>query len=122
MAGGDQFVIHDGLTVLEGTHKYLHGEKVAFGTIIQLVLENAPTEELYEVLDFCLAVGLPVCLEDIGVTSISDEELIQVAEKSCIPEESVHSMPFPISVDEVAAAIIAADKIGKEYKAQKLAK
>lgn len=58
----------------------MHGEKVAFGTIIQLVLENAPTEELHEVLDFCLAVGLPVCLEDIGVDTITDEELMQVAE------------------------------------------
>jgi glycerol dehydrogenase len=100
----------------------MHGEKVAFGTIIQLVLENAPTEELHEVLDFCLAVGLPVCLEDIGVDTITDEELMQVAEKSCIPEESVHSMPFPITVDDVAAAIITADKIGKEYKMKKMSK
>lgn len=114
--------IHDGLTILEGSHKYMHGEKVAFGTIIQLVLENAPTEELHEVLDFCLAVGLPVCLEDIGVDTITDEELMQVAEKSCIPEESVHSMPFPITVDDVAAAIITADKIGKEYKMKKMSK
>lgn len=32
--------IHDGLTVLEETHKFFHGEKVAFGTICQLVLEK----------------------------------------------------------------------------------
>ena len=32
-------------------------------------------------LIFCLAVGLPVCLEDIGVDTITDEELMQVAEK-----------------------------------------
>ncbi|MBY0754109.1 glycerol dehydrogenase [Clostridium sardiniense] len=108
--------IHDGLTILEGTHKYFHGEKVAFGTIAQLVLENAPTEEINEVLDFCLEVGLPVCLSDIGVDEISNEELMEVAIKSCIPEESVHSMPFDIAVEEVAAAIVVADKIGKEYK------
>lgn len=108
--------IHDGLTILEGTHDYFHGEKVAFGTIAQLVLENAPSEELYEVLDFCISIGLPVCLEDIGVKSISHEELIEVSKVACIPEESIHSMPFPITVDQVAAAIITADKIGKDYK------
>lgn len=108
--------IHDGLTILPGTHHFFHGEKVAFGTIAQLVLENAPTQELEQVLDFCLAVGLPVCLADIGVDSISDEELMQVAEKSCIPEESIHSMPFPVTVDMVAAAIITADRIGSQYK------
>lgn len=108
--------IHDGLTILEGTHKYFHGEKVAFGTIAQLVLENAPREELDEVLEFCISVNLPVCLADIGVESLSDEELLAVAEKSCIPEESVHSMPFPITVEAVAAAIRTADIIGSEYK------
>ena len=110
--------IHDGLTILEGTHDFYHGEKVAFGTIAQLVLENAPTEELEEVLDFCLAVGLPVCLGDIGVPEISEEELRQVAEKACIPEESIHSMPFPITVEGVMAAIITADRIGSAYKAE----
>lgn len=108
--------IHDGLTILAGTHSYFHGEKVAFGTLAQLVLENAPTEEIEEVLDFCLSLGLPVCLEDIGVASVTDEELMQVAEKACIPEESIHSMPFPVTPADVAAAIITADKLGREYK------
>lgn len=110
--------IHDGLTILEGTHKYFHGEKVAFGTIAQLVLENAPEEELYEVLDFCVRIGLPVCLADIGVDSITQEELMLVAEKSCIPEESIYSMPFPVTPESVAAAIITADAIGRAYKAR----
>jgi glycerol dehydrogenase len=107
--------IHDGLTVLEETHKMTHGEKVAFGTICQLVLENADQEEIDEVIDFCLMVGLPVCLEDLGVTDIGDR-LMTVAEKACIPEESIHSMPFPITVEAVAAAIIAADKLGQAAK------
>jgi len=108
--------IHDGLTILEGTHAYYHGEKVAFGTICQLVLENAPTEELEQVLDFCMDVGLPICLEDIGVPTITDEELRQVAEKACIPEESIHSMPFPITVEAVMAAIKTADRLGHQYR------
>lgn len=108
--------IHDGLTILEGTHKYFHGEKVAFGTIAQLVLENAPEEELNEVLDFCVKIGLPVCLADIGVDSITGEELMQVAEKACIAEESIHSMPFPVTPEAVAAAIITADAVGKAHK------
>lgn len=108
--------VHDGLTVLAGTHHNTHGEKVAFGTLVQLVLENAPTEEINEVLGFCKSVGLPMCLADIGVTEITEEELKAVAEKTCIPEESVHSMPFDVTPDMVAAAIVTADKIGAAYK------
>jgi glycerol dehydrogenase len=114
--------IHDGLTILAGTHKYFHGEKVAFGTLAQLILENSPIEEIHEVLDFCLEVGLPVCLADIGVENISEDELRAVAEKSCIAEESIHSMPFPITVTNVSSAILVADRIGKEYKNRKVCK
>ena len=108
--------IHDGLTALEETHRFYHGEKVSFGTIAQLVLESAPDEELYEVLGFCLRVGLPICLADIGVERLSAEKLMQVAEKACINEESIHSMPFPVTVESVAAAIVTADALGKNYK------
>lgn len=111
--------IHDGLTILEDTHKYYHGEKVAFGTLAQLVLENAPSDELHQVMDFCVKVGLPVCLEDIGVEQLSREELMLVAAKACIPEESIHAMPFPVSAESVAAAIITADRIGSNFKKNK---
>lgn len=111
--------IHDGLTILEDAHNYFHGEKVAFGAIAQLFLENAPESEINEVLDFCLSIGLPVCLLDIGVQNISDEELNEVAEKACIPEESVHSMPFPVTKEDIAAAIKTADKYGSRYKAER---
>ena len=108
--------VHDGLTVLKPTHDYYHGEKVAFGTLVQLVLENAPSEEIEEVLGFCVNVGLPVCLADIGVTEISDAQLTEVAEKSCIPEESIHAMPFPVAPADVIAAIKVADALGKAFK------
>jgi glycerol dehydrogenase len=107
--------IHDGLTVLEETHKYFHGEKVAFGTLCQLVLENAPQEEIDEVIEFCVTVGLPVCLADLGVEDIGDR-LQEVAEKACIPEESVHNMNFPVTPAMVAAAIVTADKLGANAK------
>lgn len=108
--------IHDGLTVLEEAHHATHGEKVAFSTICQLVLENAPKEEIETVIDFSLSIGLPVCLEDLGVTTITDEQLNEVAAKACIPEESIHSMPFAITEDAVKACIVVADKLGKHYK------
>ncbi|MDR0854860.1 MAG: glycerol dehydrogenase [Christensenellaceae bacterium] len=108
--------IHDGLTVLEETHKYLHGEKVAFGTLAQLVLENAEQEEIDTVIDFCLTVGLPVCLADLGVKELDAKRLDEVATKASIPEESIHFMPFPVTKDAVAAAILAADALGREAK------
>ena len=117
---GAAHAIHDGLTVVEETHAYTHGEKVSFGTICQLALEKAngttTDEEIEQVLAFCTSIGLPVCLEDIGIQSLSEEQLREVAEKSCIPEESIYAMPFGISVKGVMDAILEADKMGKAYK------
>ena len=54
------------LTKLEECHHLYHGEKVAFGSLVQLVLENAPMEEINILLDFCHSVGLPTNLHAMG--------------------------------------------------------
>lgn len=118
--------MHDGLTVVHEIHdNNFHGEVVAFGTLCQLVLENSDEEELYEVLGFCVEVGLPVCLRDLMTNkktgevardSLTDEELRAVAAKTCIPDESIHNMPFPVTEDMVIAAIKTADRLGYDYK------
>lgn len=107
--------IHDGLTALEETHAYYHGEKVAFGTIVQMIMENRSTAELDEVLKFCISVGLPVTLRQIGVTEITPEKIRKIAEKSCAEGETIHNMPFPVTPEIVYNAILAADALGSQY-------
>ena len=104
--------IHNGLTALDEAHSYFHGEKVSFGTIVHLVLENAPKEELDQVLAYCHSVGLPTCLADLGVKEVTDEKVRAVAELSCAENETIHNMPFKVTADDVFAAIHAANKLG----------
>ena len=108
--------IVDGMTLLPAHHDFFHGEMVAFCTICQLVLENAPKEELLEVIDFCIAVGLPVSLADMKSEDVDDELLLKVAEKACIPDESIHNMPFPVTAQATASAIKVASQIGAARK------
>lgn len=114
--------IYNGLTVLDGPNNYYHGEQVAFTTFVQLMLENAPTEEIEQLLDFSISVGLPVSLADLDVEEVNYDEIMEVAKKACIPEESIHAMPFEVTPESVAQAIIAADALGRDYKARKLNK
>jgi len=104
--------VHDGLTVLEETHHCLHGEKVAFGTLVQLVLEDSPKEELYEVIKFCKDVGLPTCLKDLGVLDVAEEKIMAVAKAACAEGEPIRNMPFPVIPGDVYSAILVADKLG----------
>lgn len=105
--------IHNGLTAIEETHQLYHGEKVAFGTLVQLVLENAPSEELEEVLLFCRAVGLPVTLTDLGIREVKEDQLMEVARLACSPDDTLGNMPFAVTPEDVYAAIIAADALGR---------
>ncbi|MDD3140976.1 MAG: glycerol dehydrogenase [Lachnospiraceae bacterium] len=105
--------IHNGLTALEETHRYYHGEKVSFGTIVHLVLENAPKKELDEVITYCKSIGLPTNLEDLGVKKVTPEKVLAVAVLATAPSETIHNMPFKVTVADVYAAIYAADSLGR---------
>ncbi len=106
--------INNGLSAVEECHAMYHGEKVAFGIITQLILENAPEEELYEVIDFCRAVGLPVSLEELGVTEDKKEKAWIVAQAACGEGEVGFNMPMEITPERYYNAILAADAIGRD--------
>lgn len=105
--------IHNGLTKLEECHHLYHGEKVAFGTLVHLVLENAPMEEIQEVLIFCKSVGLPTNLYMMGVKEIDLDKLLEVAQASCAEGETIHNMPFEVTPESVLSAILSANELGK---------
>lgn len=107
--------IHNGLTVLEECHHMYHGEKVAFGTITQLVLEDVPLEELEEIIGFCVELGLPVTLGELGVKEVTREKMMAVAEAACAENDTLHNMPFEVTPEKVCAALLAADAYGRYY-------
>lgn len=111
--------LHNGLTVLKESSKSYHGQKVAFGTITQLVLEGRPSKDLVEVLGFCLSVGLPVCMEDLHITKPTREDIQKVAAAATAKEETIHATWFPVTAAMVEDAIWTADAVGKEYKMRK---
>lgn len=108
--------VHNGLTELEAAHHAYHGQKVAFGVITQLVLEGRQSSDLHQVLDFCLSVGLPVCLEDLGLADATGDDIRRVADASTAPGETIHATWFPVTADMVESAIWAADALGRHRK------
>ena len=107
--------IHNGMTAVPSLHRAQHGEKVTFGLLAQLVLENAPAEELETVIDFIKGVGLPLTLKDLGVDEFVEEEWRQVAQSACAEGDTMGNMPFPVTPDDVYNAIVAANAIAESY-------
>ena len=108
--------IHNGLTVLEQTHHYWHGEKVAFGTLAMIMLTDSEPELIDIVFDFCEEIGLPTTFEDIGLKGVGDADLMRAAEAACAEGETIHNDARPVSAASVLAAMKAADAYGRARK------
>lgn len=108
--------VHNGLTAVPATHAFFHGEKVAFGTLVQLVLEGQPRDVIREVLAFATEVGLPVCLAQIGLEDADPATLRRVAERATAAGETIHNEPFVVDPDMVVDAIGAADALGSHFR------
>ena len=105
--------VYNGTTALEECERVPHGNIVAFGTVVQLVLENAPDEELGEVMAFMESVGLPLTLEAVGITD--ESRLPAVAEKACAPGESIHNLAGDVTPEQLVAAMLKADALGRSF-------
>jgi glycerol dehydrogenase len=108
--------IHNGLTAAPATHAYFHGEKVAYGLLVQLVLEGQPRSVVEPVLRFATEVSLPVTLAKIGLAELPADLLGQVAARATAEGETIHNEPFEVRPDMVADAIRAADALGRAWK------
>jgi len=107
--------ITDGLTFRKETKSFLHGEKVAFSLIAQLVMENKKTKTLRKILNFCHNLGLPICFKQVGLKNCSKEDVLEIAKKACERDKPIHNMLMDIDEYIVRDSLIAADDIGKKF-------
>ena len=107
--------VANGFSMIAGSHRMLHGEKVAMGLHTQLVLEGQPQSEIRDIFEYCKSVGLPTTLAQLGVNADSDKEIQTIAERAVMPGETIHNEPFEVSADAVACALKAADQQGRAY-------
>ena len=104
--------IHNAMTVAEGTHAFLHGEKVAFGVMVHLMLEEQPAEVIEPVVRFCRDVGLPTTLAGVGLAVDDRHTLEQIARAAVEPGGLIHNEPFEVTEHQVLEALLAADAVG----------
>ena len=97
--------VHNILTNFEETSNFMHGEKVTFGVITQLTIENSP--ELSKVMEYCKQIALPTSLRDLGFVNIEDSKLKVMSELLVKERQVIETMPWLSSND----IYIALDKL-----------
>ncbi|MEL6580608.1 MAG: iron-containing alcohol dehydrogenase family protein [Cyanobacteria bacterium J06621_12] len=104
--------VHNGLTHLTEAHDVLHGEKVAYGILVQLRLEEMvqgnqlAASARKQLLQFYSEIGLPKSLEDLGLENITLSQLRRVTEIATQPQSDIHRLPFKVSPEQLAAAMV----------------
>lgn len=103
--------IYNGMTAVLKPFPVMHGEGVAFGTIVQLVTEYMVNEkwnddEWSEVVEFYKSVGLPLTLKDLGIENLSDDSLLDIATATCNSGQNAHKMPFTVTPEVIYKSLI----------------
>lgn len=101
--------VNNGLSAIPACQTVMHGEKVAFGTLVQLWLEGN-VEEFGRVRTFHQRVGLPVTLHQLGLDASDAELLMPAAELACDRGDVMGSMPEGITPQDICRAMIAVDQ------------
>ena len=106
--------VHNGLTQLEACHHVLHGEKVGFGILVQLRLEerlggNRLAGQAHrQLLPLLRQLGLPVSLDDLGLAQASLRQLQEVCCFACREGSDLHHLPFPVTPGALLEALVGA--------------
>jgi glycerol dehydrogenase len=108
--------VHNGLTQLQACHGSLHGEKVGFGVLVQLRLEerlggNRLAEQAHrQLLPLLKQLGLPVSLDDLGLSKASLSDLQQVCDFACREGSDLHHLPFSVTPGALLEALVGASE------------
>ncbi|MGB3291365.1 MAG: iron-containing alcohol dehydrogenase family protein [Phormidesmis sp.] len=103
--------VHNGLTHV-AAHGTLHGEKVAYGILVQLRLEEMASGNALaatarqQLLQFYAQLGLPQSLADMGLERLTIAQLQQAATVACKAGSDIHHLPFPVQPEQVMAAMV----------------
>ena len=108
--------VHNGLTQLPACHNAMHGEKVGFGILVQLRLEERmggnrlAAQAHRQLLPLLRQLGLPVCLDDLGLTQASLSDLQQVCSFACREGSDLHHLPFSVTPGALLEALVGASE------------
>lgn len=95
--------VHNGLTVLPQTDKFLHGTKVAYGILVQSALLGQD-DVLAQLVQAYKRFHLPTTLAQLDVDIHNRAELDKVIAHTLRPVESIHFLPIELTPDTLFAA------------------
>ena len=103
--------IHNAITQITSSNKFLHGEIVGVGILLQLKLEEMKnnnklakqsSKQLFELMK---KLDLPTTILELGINVFEGNNLEQIAAFTCRPESEIHFLPFEVRKEDIIEVI-----------------
>ncbi|WP_294977225.1 glycerol dehydrogenase [uncultured Leuconostoc sp.] len=106
-------------SIANGLTKYvnqssMHGEKVAFGLLCQLMLSQVSEQTYQKYLELLLTLGLPVTLAELGLT-YDDHILEKIARETLNPKETIYQMNIKLTTHDIVQVMKKVDETSRMF-------
>jgi len=102
--------IHNAITQIITPNKFLHGEIVGVGLLLQLRLEEMKNNKLADqsikqLMVLMKELNLPTTISQLGINVFEDENLEKIADFTCRDKSEIHFLPFEINKRDIIQVI-----------------
>jgi len=102
---------HNALTQIISSKKYLHGEIVGVGILLQLRLEEMKNNNklanqlIKQLLILMKELNLPTTISELGIDVFDSNNLEIIADFTCRDKSEIHYLPFKINKQDIIEVI-----------------
>ncbi len=103
--------IHNAITQIITPNKFLHGEIVGVGLLLQLRLEEMKNnnkladQSIKQLLVLMKELNLPTTIGQLGINVFENNNLEKIADFTCRDESEIHFLPFEIHKRDILEVI-----------------
>ncbi len=103
--------IHNAITQIIAPNKFLHGEIVGVGLLLQLRLEKMKNnnkladQSIKQMLVLMKALNLPTTIAQLGINVFENNNLEKIADFTCRDKSEIHFLPFEIDKQDIVEVI-----------------
>jgi len=108
--------IHNAITQIITPNKFLHGEIVGVGLLLQLRLEEMKNnnkladQSIKQLLVLMQQLNLPTTIAQLGINVFENNNLEEIADFTCRDISEIHFLPFEIHKQDIAEVIVDFEK------------
>jgi glycerol dehydrogenase-like iron-containing ADH family enzyme len=103
--------IHNAITQIITPNKFLHGEIVGVGLLLQLRLEEMKNnnkladQSIKQLLVLMKQLNLPTTIAQLGINVFENNNLEKIADFTCRDKSEIHFLPFEVHKKDIAEVI-----------------